>query len=303
MPHELTGPDLPSGMRLFLCAALLGILCPALAPAQNPTTPRLFTSDTVQIRYLEEGSGEPVLLIHGLGGRLEDWTAAGFVAGLAAAGFRVIAYDARGHGESSKFHDSDRYGNEDVADVLRLLDHLSIERAHVIGYSHGSKIASELVAQHPDRVSSVVYGGWGAGNPLSYEDCLATVDALARGEFPVPFMRAFQASDASLPTKEEQAMFMERYTAANDMMALAAAFGARCADDLESAASLNPSGVPSLAIVGALDGMLPSVRAMVRETDGALKVHVIPGADHFTARRHPQFLAQILSFLNETRCE
>jgi pimeloyl-ACP methyl ester carboxylesterase len=156
-------------MRLFLCAAVLGILCPALAPAQNPTTPRLFTSDTVQIRYLEEGSGEPVLLIHGLGGRLEDWTAAGFVAGLAAARFRVIAYDARGHGESSKFHDSDRYGNEDVADVLRLLDHLSIERAHVIGYSHGSKIASELVAQHPDRVSSVVYGGWGAGNPLSYE--------------------------------------------------------------------------------------------------------------------------------------
>jgi pimeloyl-ACP methyl ester carboxylesterase len=148
-----------------------------------------------------------------------------------------------------------------------------------------------------------VYGGWGAGNPLSYEDCLATVDALARGEFPVPFMRAFQASDASLPTKEEQAMFMERYTAANDMLALAAAFGARCADDLESAASLNPSGVPSLAIVGALDGRSPSVRAMARETGGALKVHVIPGADHFTARRHPQFLAQILSFLNETRCE
>jgi len=290
-------------MRLFLCAAVLGILCPALAPAQNPTTPRLFTSDTVQIRYLEEGSGEPVLLIHGLGGRLEDWTAAGFVAGLAAAGFRVTAYDARGHGESSKFHDSDRYGNEDVADVLRLLDHLSIERAHVIGYSHGSKIASELVAQHPDRVSSVVYGGWGAGNPLSYEDCLATVDALARGEFPVPLMRALQASDASLPTKEEQAMFMERYTAANDMLALAAAFGAHCADDPESAASLNPSGVPSLAIVGALDGRLPSVRAMAQEMDGALKVHVIPGADHLTARRHPQFLAQVLSFLNETRCQ
>lgn len=306
MPHELTGPDLPSGMRLFLCAALLGILCPALAPAQNPTTPRLFTSDTVQIRYLEEGSGEPVLLIHGLGGRLEDWTAAGFVAGLAAAGFRVIAYDARGHGESSKPHDSDRYGNEDVADVLRLLDHLSIERAHVIGYSRGSKIASELVAQHPDRVSSVVYGGWGAGNPvesLSHEDCLATVDALARGEFPVPLMRALQSSDAPLPTKEEQAMIMEQFGEANDMMALAAAFGAGCADDLESAASLNPSGVPSLAIVGALDGMSPSVRAMARETGGALKVHVIPGADHYTARRHPQFLAQILSFLNETRCE
>ena len=303
MTHELTGPDLPSGMRLFLCAALLGILCPEPAPAQNPTTPRLFTSDTVQIRYLEEGSGEPVLLIHGLGGRLEDWTADGFAAGLAAAGFRVIAYDARGHGESSKPHESDRYGNEDVADVLRLLDHLSIERADVIGYSRGSWIASKLVAQHPDRVSSVVYGGWGGGNALSHEDCLATVDALARGEFPVPLWRALQSSDAPLPTKEEQAMLMEQFFEEADMMALAAAFGASCADDLESAASLNPSGVPSLAIVGALDGRSPSVRAMARETGGALKVHVIPGADHFTARQHPQFLAQILSFLNETRSE
>ena len=303
MPHELTGPELPSGMRLFLCAAaLLGILCPALAPAQNPTTPRLFTSDTVQIRYLEEGSGEPVLLLHGLGGRLENWTADGFVAALAAAGFRVIAYDARGHGESSKPHDSDRYGNEDVADVLRLLDHLSIDRADVIGYSRGSWIASKLVAQHPDRVSSVVYGGWG-GNPLSHEDCLATVDALARDEFPVPLWRALQSSDAPLPTKEEQAMIMEQFFGEADMMALAAAVGATCADDLESAASLNPSGVPSLAIVGALDGVSPSVRAMSREADGALKLYVIPGADHYTARRHPQFLAQILSFLNETRRE
>jgi pimeloyl-ACP methyl ester carboxylesterase len=288
-------------MRLFLCAALLGILCPAFAPAQNPTTPRLFTSDAVQIRYLEEGSGEPVLLIHGLGGRLENWTADGFLAGLAAAGFRVIAYDARGHGESSKPHDSDRYGDEDVADVLRLLDHLSIERAHVIGYSRGSWIASELVAQHPDRVSSVVYGAWG-GNP-SHEVCLATVDALARGEFPVPLWRALQSSDAPLPTKEEQAMLMERFFGEADMMALAAAVGASCADDLESAASLNPSGVPWLAIVGALDGASPSVLAMARETGGELQVYVIPGADHFTARRHPEFLAQILSFLNETRSE
>lgn len=75
-------------------------------------------------------------------------------------------------------------GEEDVEDALRLLDHLSIERTNVVRYSRGSEIASRLVAQHPNRFRSVVFGGWAAGHPvetLELEDCLTTATSLARG--------------------------------------------------------------------------------------------------------------------------
>jgi pimeloyl-ACP methyl ester carboxylesterase len=286
--------------------ALLGNLSPALAPAQTPPNTRVFDSDGVQIRYVDKGSGDPVLLIHGFAGRLEFWETTGIAAGLTAAGFRVIAYDARGHGNSAKPHDPEQYGEEDVEDAVRLLDHLSIERANVVGYSRGSKIASHLVAQHPSRLRSVVFGGWGVDNPvetLSLEDCLATADSLARGAFPVPLARALRPSGAPPPTTEQQAVVTRQLAAGNDMKALAAAFRAGCEARRVTATALHAIGVPALAIVGALDGMTPSVHAMAREMGGALEVIVIPDADHYTTPVHPEFIARVVTFLRDLRRE
>jgi pimeloyl-ACP methyl ester carboxylesterase len=101
-----------------------------------------------------------VVLLHGFGDTLRRWEAT-VIPRLLAVGFRVIAYDARGHGSSGKPDNPAQYGQEDVNDVVRLLDHLSIDRVHMVGYSRGASIAARLVAQQPRRVRSVVFGGWG----------------------------------------------------------------------------------------------------------------------------------------------
>ena len=137
-------------MHRAFCVVLLTTLLPVPATAQARPDVHVFDSRGVPIRYLDMGSGEPVLLIHGFGGRLELWEATGIIAGLTAAGFRIVAYDARGHGGSGKPYDPQQYGQEDVEDAIRLLDHLSIRRAHVVRYSRGSHISSKLKAQHPN---------------------------------------------------------------------------------------------------------------------------------------------------------
>ena len=75
---------------------------------------------------------------------------------------RVIAFDNRGHGQSEKLYEPERYGAPIMAEDARpLLDHLGIERADVIGYSMGARIAAFLVLKHPERVRSVIFGGLG----------------------------------------------------------------------------------------------------------------------------------------------
>src|SRR5215813_8335717 len=126
-----------------------------------------FQSDGVRIAYWDEGEGEPVLLIHGFASNVAtNWIDPGWVATLAASGRRVIAFDNRGHGQSEKLYDPEHYGAPVMAeDALRLLDHLGIERADVMGYSMGARISAFLVLAHPARVRSAVFGGLG-GNML-----------------------------------------------------------------------------------------------------------------------------------------
>src|SRR5262245_8695747 len=99
---------------------------------------RFFESNGVKIRYVVEGQGEAVLLIHGVSADLErNWGGPG-VFGALSKNYRTIAYDNRGHGKSDKPYDPTKYGKEMVEDAARLLDHLDIKRAHVVGYSMGA---------------------------------------------------------------------------------------------------------------------------------------------------------------------
>jgi pimeloyl-ACP methyl ester carboxylesterase len=99
-----------------------------------------FDSKGVSIQYTVEGSGPPVVLIHGLfaSGDL-NWRLPGITAAL-AKDYQVISMDVRGHGGSGKPKETNAYGAESAEDVVRLLDHLHIPKAHVIGYSIGGMI-------------------------------------------------------------------------------------------------------------------------------------------------------------------
>lgn len=128
-----------------------------------------FDAKGVKIHYITKGDGEPVMMIHGfLSSAGINWILAGTFEAL-AKDHRVIALDMPGHGKSDKPLDPNAYGNQLVEDVILLMDHLSIPKAHIVGYSMGGMIAMKLVCTHPDRVLSCSLGGMGwfkEGSPI-----------------------------------------------------------------------------------------------------------------------------------------
>ena len=122
-----------------------------------------FSSDGVEIAFIDEGEGDPILLIHGFASNLGvNWRATGWIDILKRNGRRVIAFDVRGHGESAKLYDEADYGMEKMSrDARNLLDHLGLSRADVLGYSMGARIATWLALDHPGYVRSLIIGGMG----------------------------------------------------------------------------------------------------------------------------------------------
>ncbi|MEM8796170.1 MAG: alpha/beta hydrolase [Pseudomonadota bacterium] len=126
---------------------------------------KTFNSDGISIAYRDEGAGEPVFLVHGFASNsFINWVYTGWFETLIAAGYRVIAIDNRGHGESEKLYDQGLYESPMMAeDVRRLMDHCSVERAHVMGYSMGARITAFLALNHPNRLKTAVFAGLGMG--------------------------------------------------------------------------------------------------------------------------------------------
>ncbi len=128
-----------------------------------------FDSGGVRIHYLVQGSGQPVILIHGLyASALKNWGINGVIGELAQH-YQVIALDCRGHGDSDKPTAEGDYGTKMVEDVVHLMDHLHLSSANVVGYSMGGMITLKLAVTHPERVHSAVLGGMGmlkVGSPL-----------------------------------------------------------------------------------------------------------------------------------------
>jgi 2-hydroxy-6-oxonona-2,4-dienedioate hydrolase len=118
---------------------------------------RFVEVDGLRTRILEEGSGPATLLLHGasLGSSCDIWS--GNLAALAARGLRVIAPDLPGFGETT--NSSDHSAEFRVRFVLRLLDGLRIDRAHVVGHSQSGQLAVKLGIDHPERIGSIVVVG------------------------------------------------------------------------------------------------------------------------------------------------
>jgi pimeloyl-ACP methyl ester carboxylesterase len=148
--------------RLWLAVACLGLAAAGcrLRHAEQPLS-QSFDARGVRIHYLVLGTGEPVVLIHGLySSAAVNWQLPGTLADLAAR-HRVIALDLPGHGQSDKPAGEEAYGLQMVEDVALLLDRLQIRAAHVVGYSLGGMVALRFISRHPDRVLSGVLGGMG----------------------------------------------------------------------------------------------------------------------------------------------
>jgi len=124
---------------------------------------KTFDSDGVELAYTDEGEGEPILLIHGFASNIQtNWVDTGWTKTLRQAGRRVIAIDNRGHGASEKLYDPEYYAAPLMAgDAGRLLDHLEISQADIMGYSMGARITAFLTMQRPEKVRGAILAGLG----------------------------------------------------------------------------------------------------------------------------------------------
>jgi pimeloyl-ACP methyl ester carboxylesterase len=119
----------------------------------------------VRLSVQDSGTGESVVLLHGWPDTANLWRHQ--IPALVAAGFRTIAFDLRGFGDSSRPTPVDAYVAERmVADVIGVLDHLAIERAHIVGHDWGAAIAWVTAALVPDRVATLT--ALSVGHPVAF---------------------------------------------------------------------------------------------------------------------------------------
>lgn len=249
-----------------------------------------FRSDGLTLFFIDEpssvaeGRQPPVLLIHGFAStHAVNWVNTLWVKVLTAAGHRVIAIDNRGHGSSDKPHDAQSYHTSRMAaDAVALLDHLGLEKAHLVGYSMGARISAFAAHDAPDRVQSVVLGG------LGYH----LVD---RGGLPQTIAEAMLASSIE-DIAEPMGRLFRRFADANgaDRQALAACIeGSR---QSLAPADLAEIAAPVLVAVGDKDPIAgdPGRLAALLPRGEALD---IPGRDHNLAVGDKVFKAAVLRFL------
>jgi pimeloyl-ACP methyl ester carboxylesterase len=245
---------------------------------------KTFNSDGVRIAYRDEGEGDPVLLIHGFASSVAvNWANTGWMETLKRAGFRVIAFDNRGHGQSEKLYDSAAYGVPLMAeDASRLLDALLIDHVDVMGYSMGARIAARLTLNQPERVRSVTFGGMGI-------NMLRGVGGEERIAAALEAPGVYNVEDASA-----RAFRLFADQTGSDRRALAACM--RASREPIPPEALGTINCPVLVAVGTKDDIAGSGPELAALIPGA-KVLDITGRDHMKAVGDPVFKRGVLDFL------
>lgn len=249
-----------------------------------------FQSNGIEIAYVDENHAasraHPVLLIHGFASNVDmNWISPGWVRELTGAGYRVVGYDNRGHGRSEKLYRLEDYGAPIMADdALRLLEHLAIPRAHVMGYSMGSRIAAFLALRHPDRIRSLTFGGLG----INMVRGMAGTGPIAHA------LEAPSLEDVKNPTARTFRAFAEQ--TGSDLKALAACIrSAREPIRAEDVAGLD---MPVLVAVGSRDVVAGSGEALAALIPGARSFEIVD-REHMKAVGDRTYKQAVLQFLAE----
>jgi len=247
-----------------------------------------FHNGAVEIAYLDEGEGEPILLVHGFASTKNvNWVYPTWVSELKRNGRRVIALDNRGHGDSSKLYDPEQYHIATMAgDVAALMDHLGIEQADIMGYSLGARMTALLAQSQPQRLRSAIFGGLGIG----------LIEGGGPGETVAKALEAPSLEDVTDPVGRTFRAFADQTR--SDRRALAACLrGSRRLMTSDEAAEIE---VPVLIAVGTKDEIAGSAAALGKIISGA-KVLDIPNRDHMRAVGDKVYKSGVLDFLSRRK--
>ena len=234
------------------------------------------------------GDDGTVLLVHGFAtNREENWRRLGWYGAFERKGRRVVALDLRGHGQSDKPHDPAAYARALLAaDIVALMDHLSLNRVDLMGYSMGSHLSMAVALAEPGRIANLILGGVGAR--------LLTAAPLAAGAMTMAEAMRLEAPGAITdPTLRGFRQFADNQ--GEDRLALAACGEGRgeplAADDHARLAA------PTLVVAGARDEIAGDPRVLADAIPGAMSV-ALPACDHFSAIPHALFKAAVFDFLD-----
>lgn len=248
-----------------------------------------FSSGGLTLAYDDIGTGRPVVLLHGFASnRGEMWRRLGWYGAFERKGYRLVALDLRGHGESAKPHEPEAYDRAAmVGDVFALMDHLQIGRADLMGYSMGARLALAAALTRPERIDHLILGGIGgriferSGNAGFLADAMMADDPNSISE---PLLRSFRQF------ADEQG---------EDRLALALAACVRAPGEAITREALMQMSVPTLVVAGARDALAGRADELAEAIPGAEPV-TLPGCDHFSAIPHALFKASVFDFLDGT---
>lgn len=272
----------------------------------NGSAEGYFQHQGVRLRFTVQGEGTPVVLLHGFLGDIEtSWIGSPYgpqphLLPRLAQRFQVIGLDCRGHGKSDKPHDANQYGLALAQDVIALLEHLHLEKAHLVGYSLGALIAGKVLADFPDRLLRVVLGGGALYAQSLFPQGKAPEDEamaeeLEQGRGIVSYLLSSAPEGQPKPTREQAEAISQFVLADKDVVALTAL--ARGMSGLGvSDAALQTNRVPTLALIGTQDEGLERVRYLLTRM-AHLEVQEITGGDHLSTLTHPVFGEAMTAFL------
>ena len=243
-----------------------------------------FHHGAVEIAYIDEGEGDPIVLVHGFASTKNvNWIYPSWASTLTKAARRVIALDNRGHGESTKLYDSAEYSIATMAgDVLALMDHLKVARTDMMGYSMGGRITAYIARHNPERLHSAILGGIGMG----------IIEGGGPGEDVALALEAPSLDDVTDPRGRTFRAFADQTH--SDRKALAACLrGSRQLMSREDVAAIK---LPVLIAVGTKDDVAGSAQRLGEIIPGA-QVLDIPDRDHMRAVGDRVYKEGVVDFL------
>ncbi len=260
--------------------------------ARTPPSPHLAVSVA--------GQGPLVLMVHGMGGDRHSWRAQ--MKALAQQGFTAASVDLRGYGGSGDIEGALDFHRDFGADLLAVLDHFQVPRAHLVGLSMGSRVARSLALRHPERVASLVLAnsspGFDAMGADEVDRFIAERSAAFQGgQVPASFgmdqARAMCAPDAAPEALRSAAEAMQRIRLKNYLAVLVASTRQDRGDRLEQIAC------PTLVITSDQDRVYPEpvTRQLLVRIPGVVHAR-IERAGHLSNLEQPEaFNRALLAFL------